>query len=259
MTNDINRESALDQIRQNIAQHGFHTYIVTGGGDPHYGYTIGLSQSLGAELVLAGAYFYRLDDVSKIIKGNAAELKPSVSWETYKADLGSWGTFSFRAVHPSWAATLMLGALDFYRVKEIKAYQIVPDAAHCTVDVPDLSRPWNPTTTPAWRWLHEEWVYPIPQKSVAITNLRALRGERITEVMRWEEDEWEIFAGAGPDVPEAERRVVPLGVLLAADESLLPAVNLSVGAGFWRDAVSGWHPWGTSEVPEKPSGTQQHQ
>ncbi len=40
--------------------------------------------------------------------------------------------------------------------------------------------------------------------------------------MRWEKDEWEIFAGAGPDITEPERRVVPLGVLLAADPSLVP-------------------------------------
>lgn len=62
--------------------------------------------------------------------------------------------------------------------------------------------------------------------------------------MRWEQDEWEMFAGAGPDIAEAERRVVPIGVLLAADPSLLPAVDLRIGTGFWRDAQSEWHPWG---------------
>jgi hypothetical protein len=61
--------------------------------------------------------------------------------------------------------------------------------------------------------------------------------------MRWEEDEWEIFSGAGPEIPESERRVVPLGVLLEADKSLLPAVDLSVETGFWRDGDSEWNPW----------------
>jgi hypothetical protein len=246
MTSDIKRKAALDKIRQNIAQHGFHTYVVTGGGDPHYGYTIGLSQSLGAELILAGAYFYRLDVVPKIIESIIAELKPPVASETRKIDLASWGVFSLRKVHMSWATKLMFGALDFYQVKEIQAFQIVPDEAHWTLDIPDLSKPWSPAAAPAWRWLSEEWTYPVPSESVAITNLGALRGERITEVMRWKEDEWEIFAGAGPDVPQEERRVVPLGVLLAADESLLPVVNLPIGAGFWREAVSVWHPWGSS-------------
>jgi Domain of unknown function (DUF4262) len=251
MTNDDKRKAALDEIRLNIAQHGFHIYVVTGGGDPLYGYTIGLSQSLGVELVFAGAYFYGLDDVPKIIGSIVADLKPPVAWEAGKINRASWGLFSFSKVHMSWATTLMLGALDFYQVKEIQAFQIVPEATHWTLDIPDLSEPWSPTKAPAWRWLHEEWAYPVPSKSVAITNLGALRGERITEVMRWEEDEWEIFAGVGPDVPQEERRVVPLGVLLAADESLLPAVNLPIGAGFWRDSVSEWHPWGSSGEDEK--------
>lgn len=139
------------------------------------------------------------------------------------------------------------GGLRLYNVKTIDAYQIVPDEAHWTVEIPDLSQPWSPRVAPAWRWLHERWTYPVPRDSVAITNLDALRGRRITEVMRWEEDEWEIFSGAGPDTTEAERRVVPLGTLLAADASLVPAVDLPIGAGFWRDEDSGWHPWGSSQ------------
>jgi hypothetical protein len=138
----------------------------------------------------------------------------------------------------------MLGALDFYQVKDIQAFQIVPDEAHWTIEVPDLTEPWSPPTAGAWLWLHEERTYPIPSKSVGLSYLDALRGERITEVVRWEEDEWELFAGAGPDVAEEERRVVPLGILLASDDSLIPIVNLPIGSGLWRDAVSEWHPWG---------------
>jgi hypothetical protein len=134
-------------------------------------------------------------------------------------------------------------------VKTIQAYQIVPDEAHWTIDVLDMTQPLSPVLAPAWRWLHEEWTYPVPKKSVAVTDLGVLRGERITEVMRWEEDEWKIFAGARPDIPETEKRVVPLGILLAADSPLVPAVDLPIGAGFWRDAESEWHPWG------KPGGT----
>jgi hypothetical protein len=117
MASDLERNAALDRIRQNIAHRGFYAYVVTGGGDPHYAYTIGLINSLGAELVLAGAYFYLVDDVVKIIESVAAELKPPVAWETQQIDLGSWGVFSLRRVHTSWVTTLMLGALDFYQVK----------------------------------------------------------------------------------------------------------------------------------------------
>ena len=244
MTNDGKRRAALDQIKQNIDQNGFHTYVVTGGGNPHYVYSIGLSGSVGAEVIIAGAYFYLLDELPKIIKSVADELGSSASWQSQKVDLEPWGVFSLRKVHKSWGATLLLGALDFYQVKDIQAFQIVPDVIHQTMETPDLSEPWSPTLAPAWRWLHEDWTYPVPMKSVGVTNLAALRGERITEVMRWEEDEWEMFAGAGPDVPEEEKRVVPLVVLLSADESLLQAVYLPIGAGFWRDANSAWHPWG---------------
>ncbi len=246
MEDKSSREQAIEQIRKNIAGKGFHTYVVSGGGDPHYAYTIGLTEALGAELILAGAYFYKLDDVPHIIESVVDRLSFQGEMEGQNIVLDPWGSFSLRTVDASWIKLLMLGALDFYQSKVIRAFQIVPDESHETLDVPKMHRPWNPVLEPAWRWLQQKWPYAIPIQSVAITNLDALRGKRITEVMRWEEDEWEIFAGAGPDIREEDRRVVPLGVLLAADESLLPAIDLDVGSGLWRDAVSSWHPWGAS-------------
>ncbi len=245
MANEAARAIAREQIRQNIAVHGFQTYTVTGGGNPHYIYTIGLSQSLGAEIILAGAYFYLLDELPDIVEGIVEELRPPVDWGAQRIELKKWGVFRFRKMHESWTARLMLGALDFYQVKDIPAFQIVPDDAHITVDVPDLSESWTPSAAVGWRGLDGEWTYPIPRDSIGITNLDALRGASITEVMRWEEDEWELFAGPGPDVQEWERRVVPLGILLAADSSLTPIVDLPIGKGLWRDNVSEWHPWGT--------------
>lgn len=238
------RQNALDDIRENIAKFGHHTYVVTGGGKPHFGYTIGLTESLGAELILAGTYFYELDDVSKVIKSIIGKLAPPVPWDV-SVDARPWGTFSFRQVHMSWATALLLGAFDYYRAKSIEAYQIVPDKEHWTIDVPDLSQPWGQRQAPGWRWLKEEWKYPVPKDSMALTDLTVLCGGRIAEVMRWEEDQWEIFSEEGTDTPESERRAVPLGVLLDADESILPAVELEVETGFWRDPEpeSEWHPW----------------
>jgi hypothetical protein len=62
--------------------------------------------------------------------------------------------------------------------------------------------------------------------------------------MRWEEDEWELFSGPGPDIPKDELRVVPLGTLIASDSSLDRIVKLSVGTGLRREGMSEWHPWG---------------
>lgn len=246
MATEAERKRALESIRQNIAEYGFHMYGVTGGG-PHFAYTIGLSSSLGAELILAGAYFYSLDEVSGIIKRIAAELTPQTTWEEMNVDLGTCGSFSLNEVHKSWVKELMLGAVDFYQTNDVKAFQIVPDADHWTVDVPHLSKPRNSATEAIWQ-VYNPWTYPIAAKSVGLTDLAALRGEPVGEVMRWEEDEWELFSGAGPDVPEEGRRVVPLGVLLASDPSLEPIVRLPVGGpGLWREGRSEWHPWGKSK------------
>jgi hypothetical protein len=238
------RRKALEEIRQHIAEYGFHTYVVTGGGYPHFGYTIGLTESLGAELVLPGTYFYRLSEVSELIKGITGKLSLPLAWGVASVEVDSWGTFSFRQVHSSWAKALMLGAFDYYHEKNIAAYQIVPDESHWTIDVPDLSKPLAETQAPGWRWLKEKWKYPIPETSVALTDLTVLRGGRVTEVMRWEQDQWELFSDLGQEMPESERRIVPLGVLLDADKSLMPAVDLSVETGFWRNNdESEWHPW----------------
>jgi uncharacterized protein DUF4262 len=247
VTTASQRSVALDRIRQNIALHGHHTYIVSGAEYPRFAYTIGVSETLGFELILAGAIFYMADDVMRIINDIASTMKQQETREAQELDVESCGYFSLRQVDPSWATALMLGALDFYGVEEIPALQIVPDAAHWTIDVPNLSEPWSPITAPAWRWLRETWTYPVPSKSTVTTNLSALRGDRITEAARWEEDYWELFAGAGPDVSRDDTRVVPLGTLLAADQSLEPVVSLPVGSALWRDGISDWNLWPTGK------------
>jgi hypothetical protein len=237
--------AALDQIRENIARKGRHIYVVAGGAEPRFAYTIGVSESIGAELILAGASFYLNDEVAPIINDIAAQLKPQRDLGAMKFEVAGQGSFTLRKTHASWVTALMLGALDYYRVGEIPALQIVPDEGHWTIDVPDMSAPWSATAEPVWRWMHEPWTYPGPEDAAAATDLAALRGERVTEAMRWEEDEWEIFVGDGPDIPKDELRMVPLGTLVAVDESLIPAVYLPIGEGLLRDPApdSEWRPW----------------
>lgn len=245
MANEAQREAALDQIKQNIAESGHHIYVVSGGATPCFAYTVGISESIGVELILAGAVFYYLKEITRVINYIAAQLKSQRDQRVF--EVAGEGSFTLREVHSSWAAEFMLGAFDYYQKQNIPALQIVPDDAHRTIDVPDMSAPWEATREPVWRWLREPWPYLVPKDATATTNLSALRGDRITEVVRWEEGEWEAFAGAGPDVPKDELRVVPLGVLFAADASLLAMTNLPLGAGLWRDAVSDWHPWGSPQ------------
>ena len=59
MAQNNQRERALEVIRENIACSGHHTYVVSAGGQtPRFAYTIGVSESIGVELILAGAIFY---------------------------------------------------------------------------------------------------------------------------------------------------------------------------------------------------------
>jgi hypothetical protein len=241
MADESRRQKALERIKQNIVQYGHHVYIVDGGPSPRFSYTIGLSQRYGGELILAGAAFFSNEETVQIINHIAAKLGSGEPWNTsFKLALGA---FSLRGSDLTWTSKLMLGALDFYDSSDVPAFQIVPDEDHWTVEIPDLSQPWSAVAEPAWRWLEEPWRHDVPSGSVAVTNLAALRGDRITEAARWEEDEWELFAGAAPDVPEEEIRTVPLGTLLAVDESLLPVVGLPVGRALWRDVDSDWRPW----------------
>jgi hypothetical protein len=207
-----------------------------------------LRESIGSELILAGAIFYMKDEVVKIVNFIADRLRLEGGVQEAKScSVGSLGLFGLRKAHPSWTSKLLLGAFDYYGTDEIPVLQIFPDEAHWTVDVPDMGKPFESSSAPAWRWLYEPWTYPVPEDSVAATNLAALRGERVTEAVRWEEDEWEISAGPAPDVPKDEMRVVPLGTLIAADPSLSRVVNFALEEGIWRDSDSDWQPWGDSE------------
>lgn len=246
------RQTALDAIQQNILRRGHHIYIVLASSTPRFAYTIGLSESLGFELVLAGAIFFMADEVVAILNALADAFKSKEAKLDRQFQLPEFGGFEFRKVHPSWTKLLLLGALDFYNIDRVPVLQIVPDRDHWTSDIPDLNASWNPTSAPAWQWLETPWQLQVPETSKAITNLAALQGERITEAGRWEEDEWELFAGAGPDVPKSETRIVPIGTLLAEDASLAKVLELSVGQALWRDEASDWHEWKTNSSDTSP-------
>ena len=74
------RKKALATIKRNIEKSGFHIYIVAGEQTPRFAYTVGLRESLGAELVLAGGLYY---DAQEIWLWDAATRQ---RWRLYYGD-----------------------------------------------------------------------------------------------------------------------------------------------------------------------------
>lgn len=198
---------------------------------------------MGVELVLAGAVSLSAAEVRRAINQVAAQVVASDGRARSDFEIDGLGRFSLLEVDGSWIGAMLLGACDFYG-RGLRVMQIRPDGPHRTVDVPDLSRSWDPNAERVWRWLHEPWDYPVPPKSVAATNVAALHGASVTEVVRWEEGYWEMFAGPAPDVTSADARMVPLGTLLGADPLLEIVTGLEIGRGLWRGpAEPEWRTW----------------
>jgi hypothetical protein len=141
----------------------------------------------------------------------------------------------------TWTEHLLLGALDIFDRDDVPALQLVPAAERRTIDVPDLSAPFDPRREPVWRWLTEPWDLPVPADAVAMTDLRALRGAPVTRAARWEPDYWELFAGA--EVAEDDARAIPLATLLGFDPTLAPVAALAVGDALRRRPPGPWEAW----------------
>jgi hypothetical protein len=239
------RMSFKELIQSNIDRHGYHITIVGGVIEPRFAYSIGLSTQFNFELVLSGGIYYLKEQVLQIFNEIVDNLRAGSWTQGQKITIDTLGEFSFLPVHQSWSKMMLLGVFDYYKKADMRAYQIVPDAIHFTYDIPDMSRVWSVSTEPVWQWLSRKWPYNVPESSKVVTNLEALQGEPITELMRWEEDEWEMFAGPGPEVQKEDTRVVSLGTILGIDNTLFPAVDLETGKGLWRtDRDSEWQNWG---------------
>jgi hypothetical protein len=240
----MEKKSFKKLIEANIKQFGFHITVVNSDTIPRYAYTIGLTDSLGFELILAGGIHFLKDDLFKIFNTIADGLKGAVKQNSTEIMIDSLGLFTLSIADKSWCHLLMLGVFDYYDVSIVKGLQIIPDSNHFTLDTPLMNQDFDVVADPIWRWLKNDWEYNVPKSSKVVTNLNALSGHTITEVMRWDEDEWEMFAGAGPDVQKEDMRVVPLGTMLGIDRTLLPVINLDIGKGLWRDSIdSEWNNW----------------
>lgn len=160
------------------------------------------------------------------------------------ASVGKHGSFQLRRVHKSWSTFLMLGARDYLQLDVVHALQIIPDEEHITIDVPDCSGSFSPTSEPIWQWLDSDWQFPVPPLSTAVTDLETLRGQLVIEAARWEEDQWELFSGPGDEFPSDQVRVVPFGTLLGFDSSLVRVTELGIGKGLFRGSGDAeWVDW----------------
>jgi len=242
VTTTASRDAALALIRSNIEKRGQHVYLVLGSSYPRFAYSIGLSQHTGFELIVAGTSYYSNDRIVGIIHEGATRLSEDAAADGCERMRLPEGEFAIRAVHESWGRELALGAFDYYRKKNIELRQLVPPAGAWTIDVPDMSQPWSAQREPVWRWMHEPWRFAIPESSTVVTNLRAMRGERVTEGLRRDDEAWEIFVDADPDVPQEDVFVVPLSTLLGFDASLEPFTQLEIGTGLRRERGGAWSP-----------------
>lgn len=237
------RERWLARIHANIEAHGYHVTVVSDDEQvPRYAYTIGLSRTVGFELVLAGAIALLLEDVLRVITSAHDTVRSDGDAERFSVP--ELGHFDLGVVDSSWARTLLLGIFDVYAGEQVPVKQIIPTGDLRTIDVPDLAEAWKPGRDPVWRYVYEPWDLPVPKESKGVTDLNALRGAPISEAMRWEEDNWELFAGVGPEIPREQVRIVPLGGLVAFDPTLEPVVHLGVEEGLMRDPPGSWRPWG---------------
>ncbi|SOD17747.1 DUF4262 domain-containing protein [Pedobacter xixiisoli] len=241
----MEKEALLKIIRNNIQGHGYHLNIVSSPTEPRYAYSIGFHEKFGFELIFAGGLYYLEQDLFTIFDNIKSQIEGSITElgsANFETDLG---TFSLQNVDTSWSKIMGLGAFDYYQNKDIVFFQVLPDEEHHTLEIPDMSIVRSHDTAPIWKWLDKEWDLPVPIGATVATNIEVLFGDAVTELMRWEEDEWEMFSIPGPDVEEEATRIVSIATLISIDPTLNSTITIEVGKGLWReDRDSEWQNWG---------------
>jgi hypothetical protein len=235
----MNREEFLKIIKDNIDKNDYHLTLVNGGQHPEFSYSIGLTEKLGFELIMAGGYI-STESNELIFRYTYNQL---VSGKTIDSEFYPLenNAFYLGTVNDSWSKERMIGVYDYYNEDTIKAYQIIPKEK--TLDIPLMSEI-KKADDPIWKWLDMDWNLNVPKNSYAITDIDSLKGKTITELTRWEDHVWEMFSGAGIDMLEEDIRIVSLGTILAIDPSLCQILELKIGEGLWReDRDSHWQEW----------------
>ena len=241
----FSNEEVLKEYDSNFKKFGYHLNVVFGGSSPRFAYTIGCKNKFGFELVFAGGEYYFLNDVKTIFAKVINQLELNLNSVNLEIDLNELGTFSLNKVDITWSELLILGALDYYSTKNLPSMQIIPCNKFKTLDVPDLSVTYNHLQQPIWKYHTQDWVFPISKKSKAETSLNVLFGKTVTEVIRLEENEWQMLSDEDHEIQQVDIRLVPISILLAIDTTLEEVLDLKVLFAVRReDKNSVWNDWG---------------
>lgn len=239
----MNKKTYFSNVKKSIINNGYYIATVLAGPQPAFLYSIGLLNQFGFELAFCGGGNYTIKELEFIVDLYCQKIKDSYDINK-KLNIYELGQFSLVKCHESWSDKIALGVYDYYNTNKVCLLQIVPENRNRILDVPDMSVKWN-REDGIWKWLDEDWCFDVPPRSIVITNFDALKGEIVTEISRWKVDEWEMFAGAGPDIEEKDIRIVPLGTMLGIDKTIEASLDLEIGKGIWRDSTySGWQKWG---------------
>ena len=225
----------LEAIRSNIEHAGHHIYAIQGGESPRYFYTIGLREVIGGEIVFAGMAHLPMADSGNLVDTFAKNLRAGASVEDLMIGKDPWGSFRLHPADESWSELLMLGVYDYYDCTETKAWQVRPtDPEQVTIDLPDMQKPRDSSEDGVWKWLDGGWPYEVSSSNMVLTNRDVIHGYMISELIRWEEDEWDMFSGPGTEVSKEDMIVLPMGTLIGFDPSLEAALKIPVGTGLYR-------------------------
>lgn len=209
------------------------------GQTPHFAYTIGLLDRFGFELVIAGG-FISTQRYECIVNSICSGLNSGSDVNSIFKSVD--GDKRLIEMHCSWSKKTALWVYDYFKMDSVKTLQVFPLDGQL-LDVPTMSEPFD-EKDPVWKWLSIDWNIDAPKTAYAITNVQFLRGDTITEVVRFEEGYWEMFVGNTNEVADGDVRVLPLGVMIGIDNSLESAIQLGIGCGLYRDnKETGWKDW----------------
>jgi len=194
----------IHEISDVIKNKGYYICSVFQEACPRFSYTIGLYQTLGYELVVAGLCLIDVNDVPNLIKCavNGEEYIESLSGSTLPVEL--------RDADSTWATAMARWAVRYYNSENIRLKQILV-GDNLTIDTPNMRYSYNDIINNPWQYLVEDWPYPVPENSQAYCDSGIISGEKILSISRYEDDYWEISSGIGFD---SRAKILPIAVIM---------------------------------------------